>query len=240
MGISLDSLSITSAFNSIVNFFKSQENNSRWKDLTAGAEGTFLIRMLANILSNISYRLVTARRENYISTANLRSSVLGIALNLGYSAHRGTNQKRNIKFEPNSDYVIPPFTTIGSYNDDYDVIYVGEKSDITHLRNGLVLKGPYLLADGKASTVVSISKLTKSITISADVTADIAVGDTILIAGSVPEEGTENADGRYTIASITTQPSDFENNTIITTVEDIPASCIFSQDCTCNNAGLIV
>ena len=238
MGISLDSLSITSAFNSIVNFFKSQENNSRWKDLTAGAEGTFLIRMLANILSNISYRLVTARRENYISTANLRSSVLGIALNLGYSAHRGTNQKRNIKFEPNSDYVIPPFTTIGSYNDDYDVIYVGEKSDITHLRNGLVLKGPYLLADGKASTVVSISKLTKSITISADVTADIAVGDTILIAGSVPEEGTENADGRYTIASITTQPSDFENNTIITTVEDIPASCIFSQDCTCTRVGV--
>ena len=123
MGISLDSLSITSAFNSILSFFKSQENNSKWKDLTSGSEGTFLIRMLANILSNISYRLVTARRENYLSTANLRSSSLGIALNLGYSAHRGTNQKRMIRFEPNSDYVIPPFTVIGTYNDDYDVIY---------------------------------------------------------------------------------------------------------------------
>ena len=119
MGISLDSLSITSAFNSILSFFKSQENNSKLKDYTSGAEGTFLIRMLANILSNISYRLVTARRENYLSTANLKSSALGIALNLGYSANRGTNQKRTIRFEPNGDYVIPPFTALGPYNDEY-------------------------------------------------------------------------------------------------------------------------
>lgn len=214
MGISLDSLSITSAFNSIVNFFKSQENNSRWKDLTAGAEGTFLIRMLANILSNISYRLVTARRENYISTANLRSSVLGIALNLGYSAHRGTNQKRTIRFEPNSDYVIPPFTAIGTYNSDYDVIYIGEKDEETHLRKGLILEGPYEIA-----IVSAMNPLTRTITMNVDVSNDLSIGDTILI------EGTEVADGRYTVASITVrQISANDKNSYIIVEEAIPTA----------------
>ena len=57
MALDLQALSISSAFSSILNFFKSQENNSKWKDLNNGAEGIFLIRMLANILNSISYKL---------------------------------------------------------------------------------------------------------------------------------------------------------------------------------------
>lgn len=118
MGIDLQALSITSAFNSILSFFKSQENNSRWKDLSTGAEGIFLIRMLANILSNISYRMITARRENFLSTANLLSSCLGVSVNLGYSANRGSNQKRLITLIPNKDYVIKKLDAIGAFNED--------------------------------------------------------------------------------------------------------------------------
>ena len=220
MGISLDSLSITSAFNSIVNFFKSQENNSKWKDLSSGSEGVFLIRMLANILSNISYRLVTARRENYLSTANLKSSVLGMALNLGYSAHRGSNQTRNIKFEPNGDYIIAPFTVIGSYNDEYDVIYVGDKNEETHMRNGLVLAGPYQLA-----SVVSMSSLTRTITLSVDVSSEIAIGDTIAVSGT----GT-SSDKRYTINSFSVrQVNANDKNTYVVVNEDIPEDFISSN-----------
>ena len=54
MALDLQALSISSAFSSILNFFKSQENNSKWKDLNNGAEGIFLIRVLANILNSIS------------------------------------------------------------------------------------------------------------------------------------------------------------------------------------------
>ena len=212
MGISLDSLSITSAFNSILSFFKSQENNSKWKDYTSGAEGTFLIRMLANILSNISYRLVTARRENYISTANLKSSVLGIAVNLGYSANRGSNQKRTIRFEPNGDYVIPPFTAIGSYNDDYDVIYLGEFNNDTGLREGMVLTGPVDIA-----LVRGMSSLTRTITLSTDVTNEINIGDTLDVAGT----GTAS-DGRYTIASISTRTVGANILTYVVVEENIP------------------
>lgn len=122
MALDLQSLSITQAYNAIVSFFKSQENNTRWKDLTTGSEGAFLIRLLSNVISNISYRLVSARRENYISTASLLSSNIGIAVNLGYSVFRGTNQKRLIRLTPDNDYTLPKFTAIGVFDTDYDII----------------------------------------------------------------------------------------------------------------------
>jgi hypothetical protein len=119
MAINLQSLSITQTIQSIISFFRSQENNSKWKDLTTGAEGLFLIRMLANIITNISYRLVSARRENYITTANLLSSVTGIAVNYTYSVFRGTNQKRLIRLVPNASYTLPKFTVLGTYDDTH-------------------------------------------------------------------------------------------------------------------------
>lgn len=132
MALDLQALSITSAFNAIISFFRSQENNSKWKDLTTGAEGLFLIRMLANVITNISYKMITARRENYITTANLLSSNLGIAVNLGYSANRGNNQKRRVQFVPNGNYTIPKLSVIGTYNDDYDIISL---TDLTFVKD---------------------------------------------------------------------------------------------------------
>ena len=119
MALDLQSLSITSAFNSIVNFFRSQENNSKWRDLSNNAEGSFLIRMLANVMSTLSYRIVAQSRENYLSTAALTSSNIGIAVNLGYSAFRGSNLKRLAQITPNGNYTLPKFSVIGTYNSDY-------------------------------------------------------------------------------------------------------------------------
>ena len=122
MALNLQSLSITSVFNSIVNFFRSQENNSRWKDLTTGSEGSFLIRLLSNVFSAISYRIVAQSRENYLSTAALPSSCTGIAVNLGYSVFRGSNLKRKIELVPNGNYTFPKLSVIGTYSTDYDII----------------------------------------------------------------------------------------------------------------------
>lgn len=126
MAFNLQSLSITSAFNSIVSFFKSQENNSKWRDLTNGSEGTFLIRLLANIISTLSYRIVAQSRENYLSTASLTSSNVGIAVNLGYSAFRGTNLKRLIYFTPDGNYTLPKFSIIGAYNSQYSILTLND------------------------------------------------------------------------------------------------------------------
>ena len=120
--LNLQSLSLTSAFNSIVSYLRSQENNSKFRDLTTNAEGSFLIRMLANVISTLSYRIVAQSRENYLSTAALTSSNIGIAVNLGYSAFRGSNLKRLVQITPNGNYTLPKFSTIGTYNSDYNIL----------------------------------------------------------------------------------------------------------------------
>ena len=133
MSINLESLSITSVFNSIVNFFKSQENNTRWKDLTTGSEGSFLIRLLSNVFSALSYRIVAQSRENYLSTAKLPSSNTALAVNLQYSVFRGSNLKRTIRILPNNDYTFPRLSVIGRYNDEYNIITLED----VHLEKGV-------------------------------------------------------------------------------------------------------
>ncbi len=118
----LSALSITSCFNLIKSYFTSQDNNSAYKSLTRTTEGTFLIRVMATVLSNLSYRIISYFREAFISTANLLSSVTGIAVNLGYSVYRGSNQRRLITVTPSQTVVLPKFSVIGTYNNDYDII----------------------------------------------------------------------------------------------------------------------
>ena len=92
MAIDVRSISITGAFNAVKSFFLSQENNSRWKDTETGAEGNFLMRMLANIIRVISQNCITGRRENNLETANLLSSNIGIGVTTGsYPTYRGKN-----------------------------------------------------------------------------------------------------------------------------------------------------
>lgn len=138
MAIDLQSLSITSAFNSIVSYFKSQENNSKWRDLSTGSEGTFLIRLLASIMSTLSYRIVAQSRENYLSTAALTSSNIGIAVNLGYSVFRGSNLKRLVYLVPNGNYTLPKFSVIGSYSTDYNILTLDDvelvEGEVTEIR----------------------------------------------------------------------------------------------------------
>lgn len=121
MSINLQSISLTSAFNGIVAFFRSQENSQQVKALSQGSEGTFLIRMLANIFSTISYRIVAQCRENYLSTAALESSNIGLAVNLGYSVYRGSNLHRKVSFMPNGNYTLPKLSLIGSFTDTYNI-----------------------------------------------------------------------------------------------------------------------
>ena len=120
--LDLQSLSLTSAFNSIINYFRSQENNSAWRSITTNSEGSFLCRLLANVISTLSYRIVAQSRENYLSTAALKSSNIGIAVNLGYSAFRGSNLKRLIQLTPNGNYTLPKFSVLGTYNDEYNIL----------------------------------------------------------------------------------------------------------------------
>lgn len=130
MGINLQSLSLTSAFSSIINFFRSQENQRKFKDMSVnGSEGAFLIRLLANIFSTLSYRIVAQSRENYLSTAALPSSNIGLAVNLGYSVFRGSNLKRYIRITPNGNYTFPHLSQIGTFNEMYNIYVLRDNED---------------------------------------------------------------------------------------------------------------
>ena len=120
----LQSLSISSCLNNIIAFFNSQDNNSNWKSLTSSSEGSFLIRLLAIVTSNISYKVVSYVREVFLNTCNILSSAIGISVNLGYSVYRGSNQRRLISIIPSRDVTIPKYSVIGQYNADYDILVV--------------------------------------------------------------------------------------------------------------------
>ena len=127
MAIDVRSISITGAFNAVKSFFLSQENNSRWKDTETGAEGNFLMRMLANIIRVISQNCITGRRENNLETANLLSSNIGIGVTTGsYPTYRGRNQRRLINFTPKDNMTIPKFTKIGTYSEDCGIYTVND------------------------------------------------------------------------------------------------------------------
>lgn len=132
MTIDVKALSLTSAFNSIKSFFQSQENNSKWKDLNTGAEGNFLMRMISNVLSVISLRVIVGRREQCHETATLMSSNIGLAINNGYSVFRGCNQRRLISFIPNENMTIPKYTAIGTYDDEH---FIYNLTDLTFVAN---------------------------------------------------------------------------------------------------------
>lgn len=130
--IDVRSISITGAFNAIKAFFQSQENNSKWKDTETGAEGNFLMRMLANVIRVISQNTITGRREVFQDTANLLSSQIGIGVTTGsYPTYRGRNQRRLINFTPNDNMTIPMLTRIGAYN-DYGIYTV---NDLTFVKD---------------------------------------------------------------------------------------------------------
>lgn len=120
----LQNLSITSCYNLVKAFFSSQDNNADFSSLTNNPEGVSLLRFTANILSNISYRLVSYMREAFLSTCNLLSSAIGVAVGLGYSTYRGSNQRRLITVNPLQTVVIPKYSVIGIYDSNYDIINI--------------------------------------------------------------------------------------------------------------------
>ena len=128
MALDIKPLSITSMFNNVKSFFQSQENNSRWRDLTTGSEGNFFMRMLANIVSVISSRVMVGRREQFHDTAVLMSSQIALAVNNGYPVFRGRNHRRKVRLtlDSNINMTIPALSVVGFYSDEYSIITLEE------------------------------------------------------------------------------------------------------------------
>ena len=125
MVIKLDSLSFNQVFDSYVEYFSSQASSQKFKDFYESSTGRLLIRLLSAFGSFISYLTTVARRENYITYAQNRTSLIGIAENLGYSTVRGKNEIVQLQITPSLTGFVPEYTKVGTVK-NYDLITVEE------------------------------------------------------------------------------------------------------------------
>ena len=114
MVIKLDSLSFSQIFDSLTEYYNSQAQSQKWKDFYESSTGRLLIRLLSAFASFISYLVTIARRENYITYAQNRTSLIGISQNLGYSVIRGKNEIIELNIIPNTTGFIPEYTQVGT------------------------------------------------------------------------------------------------------------------------------
>lgn len=114
MVIRLDSLSFSQIQSSLINYFNNQVEADRWRDFYESSTGRFFIRLLSAFGSFVSYLNVVNRRETYITYAENRASLIGIAQNLGYSVLRGKNEIVELTVVPNITGLIPAFTVVGN------------------------------------------------------------------------------------------------------------------------------
>lgn len=118
------SLSFNDIKQNIIDFVQSKPDANRWRDFYTGGEGTILIELIAGYGFYTALKIIFSREETYLQYVNTLLSARAIALNLAYSAFRGTNRRYKVKFTPSVTAVIPAYTVIG-YQGDYDFIALG-------------------------------------------------------------------------------------------------------------------
>lgn len=119
--IEATSLSFNDIKQNLRDFVEAKPDANRWRDFYTGGEGTILIELIAGYGFYTALKIIFSREETYLQYVNTLLSARAIALNLAYSAFRGTNRRYTIKFTPNTTISIPAFTVIG-YQGDYDFI----------------------------------------------------------------------------------------------------------------------
>ena len=119
--IEATSISFNDIKQNLIDFVQSKPDANRWRDFYTGGEGTILIELIAGYGFYTALKIIFSREETYLQYANTLLSARAIALNLAYSAFRGTNRRYRIQFTANSTISIPAFSVIG-YQGDYDFI----------------------------------------------------------------------------------------------------------------------
>jgi hypothetical protein len=98
---------------------------AKWQDFFDSSQGTTIIDIMAGMGGFFAYNTIVARRENYIRNVTNRSSAVGIAGYLGYSAFRGTNSKLKLNVTPNFTGTINKKDILGSVQDK-DIIALAD------------------------------------------------------------------------------------------------------------------
>lgn len=105
----------------IESYVRSLPDHAKWKDFYASSAGQTIIELLAGMGSYLSYHSAVSRREVYLDSAKLVSSVYNIGATLGYEPNRLTAPTFRIKLKDSitSDEVgfhwVDRFVPVGTY-----------------------------------------------------------------------------------------------------------------------------
>ena len=98
-------------------YLRSLPDWESWQDYFKTGSGQTIIELIAGLGAQLFYFINIQRQENYLQTAMNRSSIIGIAQMLGYSAGRGNAVKAVITVNPNSTGVYNKFDITGQCKD---------------------------------------------------------------------------------------------------------------------------
>jgi len=90
-------LSVDAINADLQNYVGNLPDNQQWVDFFASGAGQSLIELMAGVGGMWNYRIDTIRKENYLPTAQLQSSVFLIARALGYNPHRKLSPRINLR-----------------------------------------------------------------------------------------------------------------------------------------------
>lgn len=100
----------------LVNFVKTLDDyDVKWKDFYEGGAGTTLIQLISGVGAFLSYQAVMSRRESYLETAKLKSSVYGIANALSYPINRESAPVLKLTVSSSSTFTIDHEQSFGMY-----------------------------------------------------------------------------------------------------------------------------
>jgi len=126
--IEQESVSFEAIEQDFLDYLSELPDTYKWKDQYEDSVGQTLIELLAGFGSFLGTRILLTRREAFLSTALLRSSVQGIAgSNLGYSVYRGRNPHVQLTVTASSPVTLNKFQSVGSYG-QYDVVMATQQS----------------------------------------------------------------------------------------------------------------
>jgi len=82
------SLSFEQIKEDLETYVASRSDAATWRDFFSSSAGTILIEMMAGMGAFLSFHATAARREAYLDTANLDTSIYNLAIMLGYPVNR--------------------------------------------------------------------------------------------------------------------------------------------------------
>lgn len=122
MIINPKSISFKEIRDDLTSYLNSQPDAAQWSLFLQSNAGSNLIDIVAGLGAFLKMETITARRENFIQFAQNRSSVIGHAQFLGYSAYRGRNKVLKLTIVPNTTEVLYKYSYIGVVRDRYLVV----------------------------------------------------------------------------------------------------------------------